>query len=151
MQFPLYTTAQTNQLPLFEAFLAPERSFEPAAPVRSADVLSEMRLIGSHGLQLLAPVLRELSRENDERWLTMIAPPNLVSYSWLRDADLNRERILLLPSRNDQDPLELVCRALRLGRSHTVISWLKLDAFDRRLLAAAAHQGNAQSLNIRLS
>ncbi|TBU93497.1 SOS-induced cell division inhibitor SulA [Stutzerimonas kirkiae] len=152
MQFPLYTNAQTSQLPLFEAFLAPSAPFDaPATPTRAADVLSEMRLTGRNGLQLLAPVLRELSRENDERWLTIIAPPDLVSYNWLRDADLNRERILLLPSRNDQDPLELVCRALRLGRSHTVISWLRLDAFDRKLLAAAARQGNAQSLNIRFA
>jgi len=49
-----------------------------------------------------------------------------------------------------QTALELACQALRLGRSHTVVSWLELEG-SSRLLQRAADAGDSQSLNIRLS
>jgi cell division inhibitor SulA len=40
---------------------------------------------------------------------------------------------------------------LRLGRSHTVVSWLNpLAASAKQQLISAARTGDAQSLNIRL-
>ncbi len=155
MQFP--QTLDLPQLPLFEAFLA-----QPAIPLLTqaldspwldeGEAFSEISLRGvaNHCLNLLAPMLRELSEETDARWLTLIAPPGSLTQAWLRDAGLNRERILLLQPRGEQSALELTCEALRLGRSHTVVSWLQLDRSARTRLAAAARQGGAQSLNIRL-
>ena len=94
---------------------------------------------------------RELSEEDETRWLTLIAPPSSLTQAWLRDAGLNRERILLLQPRGNQSPLQLACEALRLGRSHTVVSWLgNVNATARQQLLRAASAGNAQSLNIRL-
>lgn len=145
------------QLPLFEAFLG-----QPAAPLLAGgaephwpepEAFSELSLSGAagHCLHLLAPILRELSEETDPRWLTLIAPPSSLTHSWLREAGLNRERILLLHPRGQQTSLELACEALRLGRSHTVVSWLNpLDHKARQNLASAARLGSAQSLNIRL-
>jgi cell division inhibitor SulA len=102
-------------------------------------------------LSLLAPILRELSEEQDARWLTLIAPPASLTQAWLRDAGLNRERILLLQPRGAQSAQQLTCEALRLGRSHTVVSWLNpLNATARQQLISAARTGEAQSLNIRL-
>lgn len=50
-----------------------------------------------------------------------------------------------------QTALELACQALRLGRSHTVVSWLELEGSSCLLLQRAADAGGNQSLNIRLS
>ncbi|HDS1735868.1 MULTISPECIES: SOS-induced cell division inhibitor SulA [Pseudomonas] len=149
---------QSAQLPLFEAFLA-----EPVLPGLKASALarknsqperfSELALRGApgHCQSLLAPVLRELSEKVDARWLTLIAPPSSLTQAWLRDAGLNRERILLLQPGGNQSALQLACEALRLGHSHTVVSWLgNLNVNTRQQLIRAADAGNAQSLNIRL-
>ena len=149
---------QSAQLPLFEAFLA-----EPVLPGLKASAharknsqperFSELALRGApgHCQSLLAPVLRDLSEEQDARWLTLIAPPSSLTQAWLRDAGLNRERILLLQPGGNQSALQLACEALRLGHSHTVVSWLgNLNANTRQQLTRAANSGNAQSLNIRL-
>ncbi|MCL9654330.1 CDP-glycerol--UDP-pyrophosphoryl-N-acetylglucosaminyl-N-acetylmannosamine glycerophosphotransferase [Pseudomonas protegens] len=156
MQFP--QTPQQAQLPLFEAFLA-----QPLAPAlkeavespwnNDPEAFSELSLRGATGncLNLLAPILRELSQDQDARWLTLIAPPSSLTQSWLREAGLNRERILLLHPRGNQSPQQLACEALRLGRSHTVVSWLNpLSGSARQQLISAARTGDAQSLNIRL-
>ncbi|KII33456.1 MULTISPECIES: SOS-induced cell division inhibitor SulA [Pseudomonas] len=156
MQFP--HTSQQAQLPLFEAFMAP-----PLAPIlkevvespwsAEPEVFSELSLRGAAGncLNLLAPILRELSQDQDARWLTLIAPPASLTQAWLRDAGLNRERILLLQPRGTQSAQQLTCEALRLGRSHTVVSWLNpLSTNARQQLISAARTGDAQSLNIKL-
>jgi cell division inhibitor SulA len=156
MQFP--HTPQHTQLPLFEAFMA-----QPLAPIlkdvvetpwsAEPEVFSELSLRGAAGscLNLLAPILRELSQDKDARWLTLIAPPASLTQAWLRDAGLNRERILLLQPRGTQSAQQLACEALRLGRSHTVVSWLNpLSSNARQQLISAARTGDAQSLNIRL-
>ncbi|MFS2197248.1 SOS-induced cell division inhibitor SulA [Pseudomonas sp. Pseusp3] len=157
MQFP-QTSPQQAQLPLFEAFMA-----QPLAPIlkdvvespwsAEPDVFSELSLRGAAGncLSLLAPILRELSQDQDARWLTLIAPPASLTQAWLRDAGLNRERILLLQPRGSQSAQQLTCEALRLGRSHTVVSWINpLSSQSRQQLISAARTGDAQSLNIRL-
>ena len=156
MQFP--HTLQPAQLPLFEAFMA-----QPLAPIlkdvveapwsAEPEAFSELSLRGAAGncLSLLAPILRELSQDQDARWLTLIAPPASLTQAWLRDAGLNRERILLLHPRGTQSAQQLACEALRLGRSHTVVSWLNpLNSSARQQLIGAARIGDAQSLNIRL-
>ncbi|CAN7362169.1 cell division inhibitor SulA [Pseudomonas frederiksbergensis] len=156
MQFP--HTSQQAQLPLFEAFMV-----QPLAPIlkdvvespwsAEPEVFSELSLRGAAGncLNLLAPILRELSQDQDARWLTLIAPPASLTQAWLRDAGLNRERILLLQPRGTQSAQQLTCEALRLGRSHTVVSWLNpLSTTSRQQLISAARIGDAQSLNIRL-
>ena len=156
MQFP--HTPQPAQLPLFEAFMA-----QPLAPIlkdvveapwsAEPEAFSELSLRGAAGncLSLLAPILRELSQDQDARWLTLIAPPASLTQAWLRDAGLNRERILLLHPRGTQSAQQLACEALRLGRSHTVVTWLNpLNTGSRQQLISAARTGDAQSLNIRL-
>ncbi|HWV10021.1 MAG TPA: SOS-induced cell division inhibitor SulA [Pseudomonas sp.] len=156
MQFP--QSLNRTQLPLFDAFLA--SSVPPLLEETNADwqeqpeAFSELSLRGAagHCLTLLAPILRELSQNDDERWLTLIAPPRSLTQAWLRKAaGLNRERILLLHPRGEQTALELAQEALKLGRSHTVVSWLHpLERAARLQLEQAALLGKAQSLNISL-
>ena len=156
MQFP--QSLGRSQLPLFhDAILA-----NPVVPMltdvveeprqEEPEAFSELSLRGAtgHCRNLLASVLRELSEEQDARWLTLIGAPVGLTRDWLRDSGLNRERILLLQPRGEQSALELACEALRLGRSHTVVSWLHLGQKAKRQLAHAARQGGAQSLNIML-
>ena len=115
-------------------------------------LISGMTLSGStqQCLQLIAPVLRELSDGQHDRWLTLISPPQHVTAQWLRDAGLNRERILVLRPRGLQSSQELAYEALRLGCSHTVVSWFnQLQRAARSRLTRAAHMGSAQCLNIR--
>ena len=80
MQFP--HAPQQAQLPLFEAFM-----MQPMAPIlkdvvespwsAEPEAFSELSLRGAAGscLNLLAPILRDLSEDQDARWLTLIAPP----------------------------------------------------------------------------
>lgn len=157
MQFP--QSVNRTQLPLFDAFLAstvtPLLADSAELPWQDDEIeaFSELSLRGAagHCLNLLAPILRELSENHDERWLTLIAPPSSLTQTWLREAGLNRERILLLHPRGPQSALELAQQALKLGRSHTVVSWLHpLERPARQQLEQAARQGKAQSLNISL-
>lgn len=156
MQYQPQPTAGKPQLSLFEGLIAHRLTpfGEVArAPEPADDCLSEMTLSGSggHCRLLLAPILRELSEATDTRWLTLIAPPASLSQSWLRETSLNRDRMLLLHTRETQSALELACKALMSGCSHTVITWFgRLDRASRLKLRAAADQGNAQSLNIRM-
>ncbi|WXL24167.1 SOS-induced cell division inhibitor SulA [Ectopseudomonas mendocina] len=158
MQFP--QSLNRSQLPLFDGVIASSATPWLADSIDQAPALdedatafSEMSLRGSagHCLTLLAPILKALSDNHDHRWLTLIAPPATLTHSWLRESGLNRERILLLQPRGGQSALTLAEEALKLGRSHTVVSWLHpLPAQARNTLEQAAQAGKAQSLNISL-
>ncbi|MEO4046372.1 SOS-induced cell division inhibitor SulA [Pseudomonas sp. CAU 1711] len=154
MQFP--QSLNRSQLPLFEAFLGSSLPLLDEAPGPAwqdePEPFSELRLTGSLGncRHLLGPVLRELSLNQDARWLTLVAPPAAITTAWLRSAGLNLDRLLLLQPRAGQNAQDLAREALRLGRSHTVVSWLDLQPVQRASLACAARLGSAQSLNIRL-
>jgi cell division inhibitor SulA len=156
MQFP--QPLNRTQLPLFEGLMAsavtPRLNQAMESPWQeNPEAFSEISLRGAagHCLNLLAPMLRELSQNNDARWLSLIAPPSSLTQTWLREAGLNRERILLLHPRGKQSALQLAQEALKLGRSHTVVSWLHpLEQHARERLEQAARQGKAQSLNISL-
>jgi cell division inhibitor SulA len=155
MQFP--QSLNRSQLPLFEAFLGNgitpllDDIIETTWP-EQPEPFSELRLSGAPGIcrHLLGPMLRELSQNQDARWLTLVAPPASITNAWLRSVGLNLDRLLLLQPRTGQDALDLTREALRLGRSHTVISWISLQPGQRANLASAARLGSAQSLNIRL-
>ncbi|WP_407297786.1 SOS-induced cell division inhibitor SulA [Stutzerimonas zhaodongensis] len=150
------TAAKPPQLSLFDGLVAHRLTpFEEVERATQAgiDCLSEMTFSGSsdHCRMLLAPMMRELSEAADIRWLTLIEPPASLSQNWLRETGLNRDRILLLQARKTQSALELACKALVSGCSHTVVTWFpRLDKASRLKLQVAAAQGNAQSLNIRL-
>lgn len=146
-QLPLFQEAfwASNGAPLLDDVIDSPSS----ASIEEPAAFSELSLSGlpGHCLTLLAPILRELSEEQDARWLTLIAPPASLTHEWLRRAGLNRERILLLQAKDNAAALALSCEALRLGRSHTVVSWLEpLSRAARKQLSRAAQLGQAQSL-----
>lgn len=124
-------------------------SFTPSATPQR---LSELCLSNSQGHTqlLMSAILRELSQSDDYRWLCLVGAPQQLSQQLLKQADLQKERILLLQPKDDQSALELCCETLRLGRSHTLISWLRLDAHAREQLNHAAHRGDSHCINILL-
>jgi len=135
--------------PLFDV---PRKSRAETEAAVDESVFSEISLSGrsQQCLHLLAPILRELSEGQDNRWLTLVSPPKQITAQWLRDAGLNRERILLLRPRGIQSSQDLAYEALRLGCSHTVISWFNpLPKAARNRLIKAALAGVCQSLNVR--
>lgn len=130
----------------------PVQEKTPDAPVETG--FSEIALNGapSQCLQWLAPVLRDLSQAQAPGWLTLLDPPAAVSHQWLRKAGLDPERILIVRSKSGMNSLELCCELLRLGCSHTVVSWmadLSQAGMNSNLLTRAAREGHCRSLNIR--
>lgn len=139
---------------LFSSGVAPALSEPVTAARASVDTrhISELQLnaCASNYQLLLAPILRELSTNSGNRWITLVAPPGSLNQEWLRQARLNRERIIVLHPRGAQSALELTCQALSLGRSHTVVCWLnEIGSPTREALEAASSQGQTQLLNIR--
>lgn len=149
--------AQRTQLALFD-----QQAAKPLLPVEettvpsalSAEYCSEIALSGQprHCLALLAPMLKALSEQQEQRWLTLVSPPVELTRQWLKGTGLDTERTLIIYPKGLQSSQELVCQVLSLGRSHTVISWLNLVApAAKQCLAKAAEQGNAHSINIAQS
>ena len=138
---------------LFDSLMAFTQPMIEHTPVHYPH-FSELSLNGrtEHCQWLLAPVLRDLSASVQERWLTLIAPPEHITHSWLKEIGLNRERIILLHQVEQNNAMALACRALSAGCSHTVVSWLnRMDNRTRQQLDRAAASGRSQSLNIQLS
>ena len=144
---PLFNLKGVALAPAVNATPHPSQSTNESAD----SVFSEISLSGrsEHCLQLIAPILRELSEGKNDRWLTLVSPPKHITAQWLRNAGLNRERILVLRPRGLQSSQELACEALRLGCSHTVVSWFNpLPRAARDRLISAAQAGTTQILNI---
>lgn len=151
------TVPHSNQLALFDQQAALSL---PAAPDKRrtqrpvselAPWCSEISLSGraEHCLHLLAPVLKLLSEQQEQRWLALVSPPVPLTMQWLRDAGLNPQRTLILHPKGLQSSQELACQVLELGCSHTVITWLgPLVKAARQRLSRAAEQGQAHSINI---
>lgn len=144
---PLLRIGSPSPTTLLTSFRSTHKSIAPLYD----GLISELSVTGrpQQCLQLIAPILRELSQGQNDRWLTLISPPKQMTAQWLRDIGLNRERILVLQSTGMQSSQELACDALSLGCSHTVVSWfnpLSLSAKDK--LLTAAHKGATKILNI---
>lgn len=149
------TQTQNNQLGLFDqqaALSLPGTPARQAAPTTEPSPwCSELILNGraEHCLHLLAPMLKLLSEQQEERWLALVSPPEHLTMQWLRNAGLNPQRTLILHPKGLQSSQELACQVLELGCSHTVITWLSpLPAAAKQRLSQAAEAGNAQSINI---
>ncbi len=153
------TCTSDLQLGLFEQGAAATHLHDPASstardPASNLPNYSEVHLSGqaAHCLHLLAPILSLLSEQAEDRWLTLVSPPALLTMQWLRQAGLNPARTLILHPRGLQSSQELACIALETGCSHTVVSWLPAPApAAQQRLSRAAQNGNAQSINISQS
>ena len=154
----LSTSSSALQPDLLHALNPYPEELAPSAPditlAHETEEYSGSSEISLHGsprqcLQLLAPVLRDLSLANLPGWLSLIDPPLPISQKWLRASGLDPQRILIIRSRHNMDSLKLCCEILTLGYSHTVVSWLP-DSKHSKQLNQAAQAGHCASLNIRM-
>ncbi|WP_051786468.1 SulA-like leucine-rich domain-containing protein [Endozoicomonas numazuensis] len=101
--------------------------------------------------QLLTPMLSQLSSDN-ERWLTLILADksDTRTLHWLKNCNLNQDKVQIFSSSDVNQTLELTQKALASGTSHTVVSWLgHLDKGWLSKLENAARNGQCQGLAIR--
>ncbi len=101
---------------------------------------------------LITPILSQLTRNHDDRWLTLIASSAFTSEisHWLKNADLNTNKLLMLTADTSDQALNLACRALSSGNSHTVVVWIN-DLSEQGLdqLERSATFGGSDALAIR--
>jgi cell division inhibitor SulA/protein ImuA len=93
-------------------------------------------------LRLLAPALRELSRQ--QRWIAWINPPFIPYAPALTAAGIEIEKILLIHPRSHDDTLWALERAAKSGSCSCVLAWpdeSKLKLKDTQRLQLASKQG----------
>ena len=100
----------------------------------------------------LAPMLSKLANEDEPRWLTLVLSDDAPSETlhWLKAEGINNNKVQILSPGNHHRSVDLACKALASGTSHTVISWIQnMDkkAMDR--LESAARSGRCHGLTIR--
>ena len=127
---------------------------QPVATQESSGTVNELILSGQpwQSGHILTPVLNELARDQERRWLTLILSDENASdtKNWLKTCGISSNRIQILNPRNSKKSLELTLKALASGTSHTVVSWLnQLDNSWLEKLESAARSGHCQGLAIR--
>jgi len=92
------------------------------------------------------PILSQLSHRMDERWLTCVNTPELPR-EVARAADIRPRQLLKVPSSDKIGPTEVIKKALRSGRSHTVIGFCgELTTAQREELKQCAELADCQCL-----
>lgn len=111
--------------------------------------IDELILSGPGPGRFLRSVLNELANEQDERWLTLILSDK-DTINWLKSSGISRHRLQVLNRSVHTDSLQLTCKALASGTSHTVVSWINsLDSTALSELEFAARSGQCQGLAVR--
>jgi cell division inhibitor SulA len=92
------------------------------------------------------PILSKLSRRHDQRWLTCVNTP-LLAKDVARAAGIQQNKLLRVHSSEKLGPAEVIMKALRSGRSHTVIGFCKdLTVAQREQLRQCAELADCQCL-----
>ncbi len=123
-------------------------------PFMAGDRISEVILpsLGFSMAALVAPMLTQLSRSDNPRWLTLICNQHQSREisGWLKTTGVIVNKLLLLTAEDDAACLYLGEKVLAAGNSHTVINWLDGQP-DRALvrLEQAARRGNCAGIIIR--
>jgi cell division inhibitor SulA len=92
------------------------------------------------------PIISRLSRRRDERWLTCVNTPVLAK-AVARAADIAPSQLLWIQASGKLDATEVIKKALRSGRSHTVIGFCgDLTLAQRAELQQCAELADCQCL-----
>ncbi|MEH6811842.1 MAG: SulA-like leucine-rich domain-containing protein [Motiliproteus sp.] len=140
MQSHIYETldTQNRSIPWYPA---PQRP-NPAMAGKITEIILQDE--DEYNFQLLMPLLAQLSQ--DDRWFAWIAPPKKMPKSWLLQAGIDINKIMVLQPNSGHSELELATKALESGTCHAVISWpgeLNGEHFDRLHRAAITGQSHA--------
>ena len=136
------------------SFSWPDSEQDTGSTVISDERIGEVILpsLGFSMAALIAPMLTQLSRSQDQRWLTLICTSSQARdiSQWLKTTGVVVNKLLLLSASSHNGCLELGAKALAAGTSHTVVTWLNntLPA-ELEQLENAARAGNSAGLIIR--
>ena len=115
----------------------------------TTNFIDELILSGPRSSRFLKSVLNELANEQDERWLTLVLSDK-GTINWLKSSGISRHRLQVFNRSVQTDSLQLTCKALASGTSHTVVSWINsLDSAALLELESAARSGQCQGLVVR--
>jgi len=99
-------------------------------------------------IPLLLPLLAQLSQA--PRWFTWVAPPAMLPRSFLSDAGIEVNKVILLKPDELNSEYQLACKALATGTAHVVVSWPGyLSPIQVQGLEQAAHKGQSHGIIIR--
>ena len=101
---------------------------------------------------LVAPMLNQLSRSDDHRWLTLVCTTTQARdiAQWLKTTGAVINKLLLLTAEDKLGCLQLSQKVLQAGNSHTVVCWTKsLDPAAISPLEDAARIGDCAGVIIR--
>lgn len=123
--------------------------FQPSSNTRVSGVTELVLTSNSpEQLQLLLPMLAYISNQNENRWITWIAPEYL-NRELLEAYGVNTQTIRLIHC-NEESLLWVMWEALASGTSNTVIANPgRLSEKELAQLEIAAHKGNCQGLVLR--
>ncbi len=143
-----------------------EPSYAPLAAIETTtaervmdDVLPEERIsevilpsLGFSMAALVSPMLTQLSRSHNPRWLTLIcthAQAREISH-WLKTTGVVINKLLLLTEEDDAACLQLGRKVLSAGNSHTVVCWANtMNPENLHQLERAARSSNSAGVIIR--
>lgn len=106
---------------------------------------------GLHQLHLLVPTLAKLSQQQ-ERWITFIAPPCLPNNGALKRAGVDTAKVRVVHTRSVTDYWKTLQEALENGLSSTVLAWPPHGEFNdlrREALKQASMAGHTQTFLFR--
>ena len=100
-------------------------------------------------LSMVLPMLAHLSRQDDERWITWIAPRS-ISRELLEQFGVDAQKLRLIHPPQTSDHCWILWEALSTGTSHTVVAspGVICDR-DMKRLEHAAYMGNSRGLLLR--
>ncbi len=110
-------------------------------------------LLDRHGigeLQLLMPLLARLSQQ-DERWITWVAPPYIPYAPALASQQVQLEKLLWVRTRNERETLWATHQSLSSGNCSVVLGWTgkNILAGESRRLQVSASDSDTLSILFR--
>lgn len=143
---------QAYQQPLPFQQSAPAPEVTPSASTRaapSASRVTELVIPGGDQNAVLLPMVRFLSEQNQQQWLTLISHHNQEP-RWLKNQGLNPRTLRVIQANSHKDILWMTWEALTNGTSHTVVAELSAQPKDViKELERAAAQGNCRLILVQ--
>ena len=119
----------------------------PESPVTSG--VTELVIPGGDHQSVLLPMLRFLSEQNQQQWLTLISR-NGQEQRWLKTQGVNPNTLRVIQGSSQNDILWMTWEALTNGTSHTVVAELGPQPQDvMKELERAAEQGCCRLILVR--
>jgi cell division inhibitor SulA len=87
---------------------------------------TQNRLTVSYDLNDYQSLLQHLQTSDDPRWVLFIAPPGKPNFQFLKQAGINKSRIITLTQKQLKNPDQLFKDALTSNNYAVVIRWLGL-------------------------